>query len=192
MLDQLAPGAPAALDLLAASDSGVSSTDNITNAINPTFMGTAEPGSTITLFDGTTQVGIGITTVNGDWFATTSTLTDGIHSIAAKATDVAGNVSSASAALPVTIDALAPAAPSTPNLTAASDTGVSSTDNITTVTTPTFTGTAEAGSTVTLLDGTTVIGTAIATAGKWSFTAPTPWWLQSTASPPRRRMRQAT
>ena len=94
VLDQVSPAAPASPDLVVASDSGVSSTDNITNAVNPTFTGTAEIGSTITLFDGTTQVGIGITTVNGDWFATTSTLVDGTHSITAKATDVAGNVSS--------------------------------------------------------------------------------------------------
>ena len=44
-------------------------------------------------------------------------------------------------------------APSVPDLTAASDSGSSSTDNITKITTPTFTGTAEAGALVTLLEG---------------------------------------
>ena len=53
MLDQVEPGAPAAPDLVAASDSGVSSTDNITNVTTPTFTGTAEAGSTVTLYDGT-------------------------------------------------------------------------------------------------------------------------------------------
>jgi len=55
-----------------------------------------------------------------------------------------------------------PPAPSTPNLKAASDTGSSKTDNITKDTTPTFTGTAEAGSTVEILEGTTPVGSATA------------------------------
>ena len=154
---------------------------------HPTFTGTAEPGSTITLFDGTTQVGTGIATANGDWFATTSTLADGIHSITAKATDVAGNVSAASGALSVTIDTTI-ASPSVPDLIAASDTGVSSTDNITTLTTPTFTGTAEAGSTVTLFDGTTVIGTRRRHGREVDHHRPAPRGCEPTASPPRRRM----
>ena len=57
------------------------------------------------------------------------------------------------------------AAPSTPDLAAASDTGTSATDNITKDNTPTFTGTALAGSTVTIYDGSTPVGSAIATAG---------------------------
>ena len=57
------------------------------------------------------------------------------------------------------------AAPSTPDLTAASDTGTSATDNITKDNTPTFTGTALAGSTVTIYDGSTAVGSAIATSG---------------------------
>src|SRR5207244_1206101 len=48
------------------------------------------------------------------------------------------------------IDASAPSAPSIPDLIAASDTGSSPTDDITSMTTPTFSGTAEANSTVTL------------------------------------------
>jgi hypothetical protein len=67
----------------------------------------------------------------------------------------------------------APLAPSTPDLIAASDDGTSSTDNITSITKPTFTGTAEAGSTVTLFDGTAQIGTGAATGGAWSITAST-------------------
>ena len=50
--------------------------------------------------------------------------------------------------------------------------GVSNTDNITNVTAPAFTGTAGAGSTVTLFDGTTVIGTGKANAaGVWTITS---------------------
>ena len=50
------------------------------------------------------------------------------------------------------VDTTGPAA-SVPDLVAASDSGSSSTDNVTNVTTPTFTGTAEANSTVVLLEG---------------------------------------
>ena len=55
------------------------------------------------------------------------------------------------------------AAPSTPDLTAASDLGASNSDNITNDNTPTFTGTALAGSTVTIYDGSTAVGSGIAT-----------------------------
>ncbi|HKP12379.1 MAG TPA: chitobiase/beta-hexosaminidase C-terminal domain-containing protein, partial [Blastocatellia bacterium] len=69
------------------------------------------------------------------------------------ARDLAGNTSAIVSATYV-IDTVPPAAPSTPDLAATSDDGVSSTDNVTTDTTPTFNGTAEAGATVKLfVDG---------------------------------------
>jgi serralysin len=103
VLDQAAPAAPTEPDLLAVSDSGVSSTDNITSIALPTFTGMAEIGATVTLFDGTTAVGTGIAAA-GTWTITASHLTSGIHSFTANAVDVAGNISAASIALPVTID----------------------------------------------------------------------------------------
>jgi hypothetical protein len=169
VLDQAAPAVPTVPDLVAASDSGLSNTDNLTSVTMPTFAGTAEAGSTVTLFDGATVVGTGVATA-GTWTITTSTLTAGAHSITAEAADVAGNLSAVSGGLAVTIDATAPAAPSAPDLLTASDSGLSSTDNITNVAKPTFTGTAEAGVTVTLYDGTTAVGTGVATAGLWSIT----------------------
>ena len=61
--------------------------------------------------------------------------------------------------------------PSVPDLAAASDSGVSDTDNITSETPPTFTGTAAIGSTVTIKDRGSVLGTTTADAtGDWSFT----------------------
>ncbi|MGV3494161.1 MAG: Ig-like domain-containing protein, partial [Ramlibacter sp.] len=69
------------------------------------------------------------------------------------------------------------AAPGTPRgmvLSAASDTGRSATDRITSDRTPTVTGTAQAGATVNLYDtgGTKVLGTAIADGGgHWSITS---------------------
>ena len=77
-----------------------------------------------------------------------SALAAGAHTLTARQADVAGNVSVASTGLVVTIDTAA-AAPSAADLTAASDSGISATDDITNNTTPTFTGTgAEAGATV--------------------------------------------
>src|SRR6185436_17452283 len=65
----------------------------------------------------------------------------------------------------------APNAPSTPDLAAGSDSGSSSVDNNTSATTPTFTGTAEAGSTVKLFDGVTEVGSGTASGGNWSITS---------------------
>ncbi|KAB8044655.1 Ig-like domain-containing protein, partial [Janthinobacterium aquaticum] len=169
-----APAAPGAPVLALASDSGSSNTDGVTNVTTPTVTGTAEAGSTVTLYDtnGTTVLGTAVAT-GGVWSITSSALASGTHSLSVKAVDAAGNSSVASAALSINIDSAAPAAPSAPVLALASDSGVSNTDGVTNVTTPTVTGTAEAGSTVTLYDtnGTTVLGTAVATGGTWSITS---------------------
>src|SRR5207237_4213028 len=82
-------------------------------------------------------------------------LLDGSFSLTAKATDTAGNTSVASGSLSVTIDTSAPAAPSTPDLKASSDSGSSNSDDITNDSTPSFDGTAENGSSVQLFDGAT-------------------------------------
>jgi hypothetical protein len=72
-------------DLVAASDSGTSSTDNITKVVTPTFTGTADAGSTVTLLDGTTVIGTGAAAADGTWTITSSVLASGTHSIAAEA-----------------------------------------------------------------------------------------------------------
>ncbi len=172
VLDQQAPTPPPLAALAPGSDSGSSASDNITNVTTPTLTGLAEAGATVTLYDGAGTSGTGIVGLDGAWSITSAALATGVHSLTTKAIDSAGNASAASAALAVTIDITAPAAPSRPDLAAASDTGASSTDNITSVTSPVFAGTAEAGSIITLLDGTTAIGTAIAVADRnWSITA---------------------
>ncbi len=171
-IDTVAPNAPSTPDLTAATDTGSSNTDNNTSVNTPTFTGTAEAGSTVTIYDGVTLIGTG-TATGGNYSITVSTLTDGSHTITAKSTDVATNVSAPSSSLTVTIDTATPSAPSAPDLTAATDSGTSNTDNNTSVNTPTFTGTAEAGSTVTIYDGATLIGTGTATGGNYSITVST-------------------
>jgi Ca2+-binding RTX toxin-like protein len=172
MIDTSAPGQPAAPMLLAASDSGTLG-DNITNDATPTVTGNAEAGSNVTLYDtdGTTVLGTGLANGSGDYSITSTTLTGGTHTLTVKAADTAGNVGLASSGLALMIDTSAPGQPAAPMLLAASDSGTLG-DNITNDTTPTVTGTAEAGSTVTLYDtdGTTVLGSADASGGAWSIT----------------------
>ena len=97
----LAPSAP---DLVAASDSGNSSTDNNTNVNTPTVTGNgAEAGATVRLYDsdGTTVLGTATADASGNWSITSSALTNGVHNLTVKQTDIAGNSSSASSGLSV-------------------------------------------------------------------------------------------
>ena len=105
--DTLAPAAPSAPDLDTASDTGVSSTDNITSNTTPTFTGTAVAGSTVRLYDtgGSTLLGTATANGSGNWSITSSALASGTHTVTATATDIAGNVSSASAGLTIRIAA---------------------------------------------------------------------------------------
>jgi VCBS repeat-containing protein len=145
-----------------------------TNNNTPTLTGSGEVGSTVTISDGTTV--LGTTTVDGDgnWSYTTPPLSDGDHSLTSTVTDPAGNTGPASASVTVTVDTQAPAAAG--NVQFSNDDGTPiAAGGSTSDTTPTLGGTAEPGSTVTVSDGTTVLGTAATgTDGNWSFTPTTP------------------
>jgi hypothetical protein len=170
-IDTVAPPAPTDLDLATSSDKGSSNTDNITNIKTPTFTGKGTLDTTITVFSGATSVGSAAVKADGTWLITTSSLADGVQSITAKATDVAGNVSVASTALSVTIDTVAPAAPTLLDLLASSDSGASNTDNNTNDNTPTISGKAEVGSTVAIFSTGVQVGQAKANAsGVWAIT----------------------
>lgn len=106
VLDTTAPAAPSTPVL--SNDSGASSNDGITNVVTPQLTGTAEPGSTVNVYDGAALLG-SITATGGAWSFTAGALAEGPHTITARATDLAGNVSPASNALVVTIDTTAPA-----------------------------------------------------------------------------------
>lgn len=173
--------APSTPDLDAGSDTGSSSTDNITNDTTPTFTGTADADATVTLFNdansnGTVDAGelMGTgTATGGTWSITSSVLEAGTYNVRAIASNGDGT-SAASAGLSVAIDTTAPAAPSAPDLTASSDRGISDTDDLTHDTTPTFTGTAVAGTTVRLYANGTEVGSGTADgAGNWSITSDT-------------------
>lgn len=107
-IDTLAPATPGAPDLDAASDSGSSPTDNITNDTTPTFSGSAEAGSTVELFKGATRLGSATASAGGSYsVSVNSPLASGNHSVTVKATDAAGNASAESAPLAVNIDTVA-------------------------------------------------------------------------------------
>nr|CUV21387.1 protein of unknown function [Ralstonia solanacearum] len=98
----------------------------------------------------------------GNWtFTPTTALTDGSHSLSAAATDAAGNVGAASSAFTLTIDTAAPAIPviSTVTDNVAPVTGDITAGGSTNDAMPVLTGTAEANSTISIFDGTTLLGT---------------------------------
>lgn len=157
VVDQTPPPAPGTPLLAAASDSGVSNRDNITNVTSPTVTGRAEAGSQVKLYDGSTLIGTTTAASNGTWSLASSKLADGAHTITATATDVAGNVSGASAKLWVTVDT---ATPSAPVFTALNASGLMTT----------ISGTSEAGAIISISDQTSSLGTTNASSsGTWSW-----------------------
>lgn len=121
-VDNTAPSAPTSLDLLTASDLGTSNSDDITSLVTPQFSAACETGATVNFYrGGSTLIGSG-TCSSSTVTITSATLTDGSYTITAIQTDAAGNVSSASGGLAVTIDTSASSTPS-PSSTPAQSTG---------------------------------------------------------------------
>jgi len=153
MVDTVAPNAPivAALPL--------------TNTASPLLSGTAEAFSTVKVYDGETLLGTTNADISGSWSLNLSApLAEGPHSIAALAADAVGHVSPASVVQLVMVDLTAPEVPALDTLPALGNTPIT-----------TLTGTAEAGATVEVFDGTTSIGTATANLdGLWSLLLDTP------------------
>ena len=173
--DYLKPDAPT-IDLKSSSDSGSSDSDNLTNDTTPTLTGTAEAGSTVNVYEGSTLIGSAVADSTGHWCLTlTGPVTEGGHNYTATATDAALNVSDPSSALGIVIDTTDPVV-SAPDLAAGSDSGRSNADNLTNDTTPTLTGTVSdlnGVAKVEIYDGTTLLGEAsIDASGNWSFTVP--------------------
>jgi YD repeat-containing protein len=98
---------PTNLTLAPGSDTGISG-DNIANISTPTITGTGNVGDTIQLKEGDNLLGTGIVGSDGKWVITSSELTNGSHSLTAIASDIAGNISSTSTPLNISVDTLAP------------------------------------------------------------------------------------
>ncbi|MBC8105014.1 MAG: hypothetical protein H7Z14_00360 [Anaerolineae bacterium] len=156
-VDTVAPAAPAsAPDMTAATDSGLSNTDNITNDSTPTFTGTSITNEIVRLFDTATLIG-SETDLAAGYSITPPAMTDGSHNLTVRFEDIAGNQSSPSNSTIVTIDTVAPATPVLPDLLALTDTGVSNTDNITLDSTPVFAG-ASSNHVVKIFSSGTLVG----------------------------------
>ncbi|MAW89394.1 MAG: hypothetical protein CMJ42_22975, partial [Phyllobacteriaceae bacterium] len=183
-IDTLIAEVPAAPDLVAASDSGDSDSDDLTNDNTPTF-GVAIPatglevGDTVELIDTSNGDAVIAThTINGGELGTTiqltaSTLADGDHTIAVRFTDPAGNTRTGTE-LTVDVDTTVPSL-AAPDLVVASDSGSSDSDNLTNDDTPTFSidvSGAEAGDVVELLVGGASLSPAVTYTVTGSETGP--------------------
>ena len=158
-VDTLVPVSLAPPNLATASDSGISNSDNITNVRTPGLDGSVTPNDIVRYFADGVLVGADTTTSGGTYSSATGTLADGTRIMTVRAEDLAGNQSPASPPLVIVVDTVAPTSPTTaPDLTAASDLGPSSTDNITRDNTPTLTGTAPGNHIVRLLAGGAEVG----------------------------------
>jgi hypothetical protein len=78
----------------------------------PLVSGSAEANSTVKVYSGNVEIGTAQVDATGIWSLTTTPFHDGLnYLIYAKATDAAGNTSSASASVSFNVDATAPAIP---------------------------------------------------------------------------------
>ncbi|MDU5688444.1 MAG: Ig-like domain-containing protein, partial [Kluyvera cryocrescens] len=155
-------------------------TNGFTNDTTPTLSGTAEFGSTVTIYDGIKVLGtVKASTVDGSWsFTPTTPLGEGAHAITATATDAAGNIGDPSPTLNLTVDTVAPAPVA--DLLVSDNAlggivGALSSGDVTNDNTPTLSGTADLGGTVTIYNGDKPLGTASVDnlTGIWSFTPST-------------------
>ncbi|WP_344813567.1 Ig-like domain-containing protein, partial [Chitinophaga oryziterrae] len=125
----------------------------------PVITGVAEANSTVTIYSDGVSVGTTTADASGNYTYTfTTSLTDGTHAITVTATDAAGNVSTASPALNVTVDTTKPTTPAAPVKVSGNDK-------------PVITGVAEANSTVTIYSDGVSVGTTTADAsGNYTYT----------------------
>ena len=156
VLDITAPAAPTANVTLNAA--------GYISGAKPLFVGTAEANATITVYNGTTQIGTATADAKGLWAATTTALADGSYSVSITATDAAGNVSAPGKLLSFKVDTHAPVSPA-----GAVQLGAGGNQ-------PVFSGTGEAGSTINLMNTANGASTLIAhttadAGGTWSVTA---------------------
>ncbi|EBG5679013.1 Ig-like domain repeat protein [Salmonella enterica] len=148
--DTIAPEKPT-IELDDSSDSGIKN-DNITNSTLPTFIGVAEPGSTVSIYLGLKHLGEVIVAKDGTWsYTLTTPLKDGEYNITATATDIAGHTS-ATANLPFTIDTRI--SYFSAEIETTDDSGIVG-DNVTNNTRPTFTGKTEPNAIISVINSET-------------------------------------
>ncbi|MEG7492853.1 Ig-like domain-containing protein, partial [Enterobacter hormaechei] len=180
VVDTVAPGAPAIVSITddVAPGTGTLGSGSSTNDPRPQLTGTAEAGSTVTIYDNGIAIGTAVVGSNGSWSFTPSVnLSEGSHQLTVRATDVAGNTGPASPVFTVTVDVTAPQTPS--GFIINYDTGVLKgaigAGQFTDASEPRLTGRGEPGSTITVYDNGVVIGTTtVLPNGTWSITPTSP------------------
>lgn len=157
IVDQTPPEAPTI-----ASPVGTPASPAYLNQTAPVVQGAAEPLSSVRIYDGASLVATTTAAINGQWSVGTSALSQGTHSLRARASDPAGNDGPYSETQTVVIDTASPAAP-----TISAPTG--STAFIPS-TSATLSGSAEDGSTITLYNNGELLIAGLATSGtSWSW-----------------------
>ncbi|WP_239699542.1 Ig-like domain-containing protein, partial [Salmonella enterica] len=150
--------------------SGATTDDN-----TPVIHGTGDIGSIITLYNGSSVLGVVTVDETGTWtLPVTSALPDGVYTLTAIAADAAGNSSGVSNSFTFTVDTV-PLQPPVVNeilddvvpVTGPLTDGAFTNDR-----TLTINGSGENGSTVTIYDNGVAIGTALVTDGTWTFNTP--------------------
>ena len=164
-VDTVAPSAPPAPAL--ANDTGGRSDQVWTASATPTLVGSAEPGSTVEIFDsfsGAGQLaGNAVAAPDGTWsYSFVRTLAVGLHDFSAAAMDAAGNVSQVSDLLHLSVQ------PSIPQLIVSLGTKLEKG----LVQGPMLTGKALPGASITLEEGGKQIASiVVAPTGDWTYDA---------------------
>jgi Tfp pilus assembly protein PilP len=176
-VDDVAPKSPEAISVMdeVGAVTGKIKENDLTDDARPVMSGKAEPGSTVTIYDGTTKLGTAVTDSAGNWtFRPETALAEGEHKITFTATDKAGNTSPATEALVFKVDTVAPPVPVLKEAidSEGSIKGAIAASGVTDDTRPEFKGeNAEAGTTIRFFDNGSEIGsTVVAADGTWSFT----------------------
>ncbi|HCR5077438.1 TPA: Ig-like domain repeat protein [Enterobacter hormaechei subsp. xiangfangensis] len=175
VIDTKAPDA--ASDLLVTDNVGAYQgpvvSGDTTDDNTPTLSGRAEPGSTVNIIDNGQVIGSTKVNPDGTWsFTPDQALSNGEHDLTTTVTDPSGNTGPEGSHVVITVDVV----PGKVEITGVTDdagsvTGSLSQNAVTDDTRPQISGTAKAGSTVTIMDGSNVLGTTTAGAdGAWSFT----------------------
>ncbi|WP_254633650.1 Ig-like domain-containing protein, partial [Pantoea sp. GbtcB22] len=151
----------------------------LTNDARPLLSGSAEKGSLVTIYDGSTAVGsVYADAATGAWswqYAGAEKFEDGVHTLTVSAADPAGNRSQLSDSIIITVDTHI----AQPTLASVTDTVTGGTlgaiandgTGLTNDARPLLSGNAEKGSLITIYDGISAIGSVYADAatGAWSW-----------------------
>jgi len=138
-IDATLPDAPTGFALKLASDSGISTSDALTNDATPTFVvsGVSNTDSVYVNIDNVHTVS-DIAIANSIELTIPNALASGNYNVNSVRVDLAGNESVASNAVALRIDTQEPVTPNAPDLLAEFDGGFDNLDNITNASSPMF------------------------------------------------------